>query len=267
MERIDEHHIGTGFNRSFLNATYFSAVAHIFLSVLLLYSCGPSTELPPGDPDNGGLFLPGGFGALTVVDSLGETRHITVNGNGDIYAQLMFADDGEGTIALRDRDGDGRADSIVRFGDYPDKGRSATGITIHDGHLYVSSRKTIYRTALQEGELVPTGETEIVLTDRNPNVDTNWHTTKPVAFDDRGNMYVPFGAPSDACQDMGKYGPVGIPNGHGLDPCPELEKHAGIGGFRPIELALTQEDGKGSPRAYGASSAWNGTRRTKASMP
>ncbi len=244
MKQKGEHWIGTGFKAAFLNSSYFSALAHIPLVVLLLCSCEPNVELPPSDPDNGGLFLPGGFGALTVVDSLGKTRHITVNGNGDIYAQLMFADDGEGTIALRDRDGDGKADSIVRFGDYPDEGKSATGITLHNGYLYVSSRKMVYRNRLNEGELVPTGGTEIVLTDHDPNVDTNWHTTKPLAFDDRGNMYVPFGAPSDACQDMDKYGPVGIPNGHGLDPCPELENHAGIWKFPADRLGLTQEDGK-----------------------
>ncbi len=227
-----------------LDSIYISALTTISLFVLLLCSCKPNVELPPSDPDNGGLFLPGGFGAVTVVDSLGKTRHITVNGNGDIYAQLMFADDGEGTIALRDGDGDGKADSIVRFGDYPDEGKSATGITIHDGYLYVSSRKMIYRNRLKDGELVPTGETEIVLTDKDPNVDTNWHTTKPVAFDEQGNMFVPFGAPSDACQDMEKYGPVGIPNGKGLDPCPELETHAGIWKFPADKLGLTQEDGE-----------------------
>ena len=221
-----------------------ASLALTSLSALFFFACTAETGLPPSDLDNGGLFLPGGFEALTVVDSLGKTRHITVNGNGDIYVQLMFSDDGEGTIALRDGNGDGKADSIVRFGDYPDEGKSATGITIHDGYLYVSSRKMIYRKRLKEGELVPSGETEIVLTDKDPNVDTNWHTTKPVAFDDRGNMYVPFGAPSDACQDMERYGPVGIPNGHGLDPCPELENHAGIWRFPADSLGLTQENGQ-----------------------
>ncbi len=236
--------IGSGLGRSWCNCTYFPVCTTLFLFLLSLCSCDPNLKLPPSDPGDGGLFLPAGFGALTVVDSLGETRHITVNANGDIYAQLMFAEDGEGTVALRDRNGDGKADSIVRFGNYPDKARSATGITIHDGYLYVSSRKMIYRNALKKGELVPTSETEIVLTDRDPKVDTNWHTTKPVAFDDRGNMYVPFGAPSDACQDMEKYGPVGIPNGRGLDPCPELENHAGIWRFPADRIGLTQEDGQ-----------------------
>jgi glucose/arabinose dehydrogenase/cytochrome c553 len=215
-----------------------------FLS-LTLFQCTPKTSevTLKGDPDNGGLFLPQGFEALVVVDSIGRTRHITVNETGDIYAQLSNSKDGKGTIALRDLDQDGKADSIVHFGNFIEKGRGATGITIHDGYLYTSTRKFIYRNKIREGELVPTSETELVLTDMNPNVGRNWHTTKPVAFDDEGHMYVPFGSPSDACQDMELYGPVGIPNGKGLEPCPELEKHAGIWQFDANKTGLTQEDG------------------------
>jgi glucose/arabinose dehydrogenase/cytochrome c553 len=96
---------------------------------------------------------------------------------------------------------------------------------------------------MRPGELIPTAKTEVVLTDLDPNVERNWHTTKPVAFDDEGHMYVPFGSPSDACQDIKLYGPVGIPNGKGLYPCPELEKHAGIWQFDAGKIGLTQEDG------------------------
>ena len=219
----------------------------LFLLVLFVFfqcESGAEKMLPVSDADNGGLYLPNGFEALVVVDSIGRTRHIAVNDNGDIYAQLMNSDDGKGTIGLRDTDQDGKVDSIVRFGDYLDKGRGATGITIHNGYLYVSSRKIINRTKLIQGELVPTSKTEVVLTDLDPNVDRNWHTTKPVAFDNKGNMYVPFGAPSDACQDMELYGPVGIPGGKGLDPCPELENHAGIWKFDANKTGLTQEDGQ-----------------------
>ncbi|MER3375159.1 MAG: PQQ-dependent sugar dehydrogenase [Allomuricauda sp.] len=220
----------------------------VFLVTFLLISltqCATEAEklLPPSDDSNGGLFLPQGFEALVVVDSIGRTRHITVNERGDIYAQLSNSDDGKGTVAIRDLDHDGRADSIVHFGDFLDKGRGATGLTIHDGYLYTSTKRHIFRNRLKEGELVPTSKTEVVLTDLDPNVDRNWHTTKPVAFDEEGYMYVPFGSPSDACQDIELYGPVGIPNGKGLEPCPELEKHAGIWRFEANRTGLTQEDG------------------------
>ena len=223
---------------------FFKGPLCLFLVLVFAQCSDPTvTILPMSDKDNGGLFLPGGFEAVVVVDSIGETRHIAVNDNGDVYAQLQSSDDGKGTIAMRDLDKDGKVDSIVHFGDYVDRGRGATGLTIHNGYLYTSTKKHIFRSKLAKGELVPTSETEIVLTDMDPNVGRNWHTTKPVAFDQKGNMYVPFGSPSDACQDMELYGPVGIPNGKGIDPCPELEKHAGIWRFDANKIGLTQEDG------------------------
>ena len=73
--------------------------------------------LPPGDKDNAGLYLPDGFEALAVVDSLkGFARHLTVNANGDIYVKLRYYKPGEGVnLALRDSTGDGMADIVKRF--------------------------------------------------------------------------------------------------------------------------------------------------------
>lgn len=221
----------------------FLKVPFILMLAICLYQCKPDINLPLSDPDNGGLFLPENFEALVVIDSIGRTRHIAVNDNGDIYAQLSDPEDGKATIALRDTDHDGKADSIVPFGNYIDKGLSATGVTIHNGYLYTSTRKIIYRNKLKPGELIPTSETEVVFTDMEENLGRNWHTAKPITFDNKGNMYVPFGAPTDACQDSKKFGPLGIPGGQGLDPCPELETQAGIWRFDANKIGLTQEDG------------------------
>lgn len=214
--------------------------------VLVTIHCDKPLERLPGDPDNGGLFLPGNFEALVVVDSIGRARHLAVNDNGDIYVKLSYNDamkGAGGTVGLRDLDQDGRADSIVYFGDYIDEGRSAVGVTIHNGYLYTCTVRRVLRNRLTPGELVPETVTEVVLTDIDENVVKNWHTTKPLAFDNLGNMYVPFGSPSDACQDLVKYGPVGIPGGKGLDPCPELIDHAGIWKFDATKTGLTIRDG------------------------
>ena len=211
-----------------------------------IMACSERMDLPQADSDNGGLFLPDYFAALVVVDSIGRSRHIAVNENGDIYAKLTFNDamkGAGGTVGLRDTNHDGRADSIHYFGDYVDEGGSAVGVTIHNGYLYTSTVRQVLRNKLTPGQLVPESETEVVLTDIDDNVVKNWHTTKPLAFDHQGHMYLPFGSPSDACQDIAMYGPVGIPGGRGLDPCPELENHAGIWRFDANKTGLTQEDG------------------------
>lgn len=235
------------FSFSKLNfSTTIVAVSLVALSLLIFYGCRITAKLPDSDSDNGGLFLPDGFEAVTVVDSIGRARHLTVNDNGDIYVKLTFNPKMNrygGTVGLRDTNKDGKADSIVYFGDYQDVGSSAVGVTIHNGYLYTSTVNQVLRNKLKPGELVPTSKTEVMLTDLDPNVAKNWHTTKPLAFDKKGYMYVPFGSPSDAGQDIAKYGPIGIPGGKGLDPSPELENHAGIWRFDANKPNQTQKDG------------------------
>src|SRR4051812_35686605 len=171
----------------------------ISITAAILVACEQPSHLPQGDTNNGGLLLPGNFEALVVVDSIGPARHLAVNDNGDIYVKLTYNETKNGaggTVGLRDLNDDGKADSIVYFGDYRDVGGSAVGMTIHNGYLYTSTVRQVLRNKLTAGKLVPESKTDVMLTDEDSNVVRNWHTTKPVAFDGKGNMYVPFGSPS-----------------------------------------------------------------------
>ncbi|MCF0050993.1 PQQ-dependent sugar dehydrogenase [Dyadobacter sp. LJ53] len=212
--------------------------------IVMLFSGAQKQEpLPKGDPDNGGLATPEGFEALVVADSTGLARHIVVNENGDIYVKLRYFGKGQhgGTVALRDTNRDGRADIIKNFGNYPDQSSLANGITIRNGYLYFSSSLFVYRSKLVPGQLLPDSTVEVILKDDHEH-GTHWHITKPMAFDDKGNMYVPFGAPSDACQDVAN-SPGGKPGTTGLTPCPDLEKHGGIWKFSADKLNQIQADG------------------------
>ena len=207
------------------------------------------SDLPPSDPDNGGLLLPGGFEALVVADSIGRARHIAVNGNGDIYVKLRSSAEGEpGNVALRDTSGDGKADVIERFGIYKNGGNLAVGMRIHNGYLYYSSTGVVYRQKLVKEKLVPDSEVEVMLTDDHPHGLDHWHIAKPMAFDNKGNMYVPFGSPSNACQLLDREQPInrsfaGTPGTSGVYPCPELIDHAGIWKFDAGKRNQTQKDG------------------------
>lgn len=200
-------------------------------------------KLPAGDPDNGGLTTPEGFETLVVADSTGLARHIVVNDNGDIYIKLRYFGKGQGggTVALRDTNGDGKADIIRNFGNYQDHSSLANGIAIRNGYLYYSSSLAVYRSKLIPGQLLPEEKTELILRDDHEH-GAHWHITKPMAFDDQGNIYVPFGAPSDACQDMVN-SPGGKPGSPGMNPCPDLEKHGGIWKFNADGSNQTQADG------------------------
>ena len=189
--------------------------------------------------ENGGLFLPDGFIATPVVNQLeGKARHLAINVNGDIYVKLRHPHDLGGNAVLRDLNGDNIADSILYFGVYPFHGGYGTAMRIYNGYLYYSSQTTVYRQKLIPGQMLPESTIETVVDEDNERKSRE-HIAKPLAFDDKGNIYVPFGAPSNACQD-----PKRTPGAPGLDPCPQLEKFGGIWKFDANRLNQLQEDGE-----------------------
>lgn len=176
-----------------------------------------SAETGREDPATS-IRLPDGFTATVFADELGRTRHIAVRDDQTVYAGLRRAVDGKGTVALRDSDGDGQADETAYFGEIV-----GTGIAIHNGYLYRSSDTEIVRFRLEPGEMVPTAAPESIVTGFP---EQRQHATKPMTFDGDGNMYVTVGAPSNACQER-----MRTPGSPGLEPCPQLERQAGIWRF------------------------------------
>jgi glucose/arabinose dehydrogenase len=210
---------------------------------LFIIGCTKTEDwiIPKTDEDNGGLFLPDGFGALVVVDSIGASRHLAVNDNGDIYVKLRIPTRDKGNIALRDTDGDGKADIIQRFGKYPNDGAFATEMRIHNGYLYFSSELVIYRQKLTPFKLIPEGKPEVLLRDQYP---IRWHNAKSLAFDNQGNMYVTFSGMSNVCENW-KTVPEQVTQGvKGYFPCPELEGLGGIWRFDENKLNQIQSDGE-----------------------
>jgi len=183
------------------------------------------------------LFVPDGFEVTVVADSIpGGARHIAVSENGDLYVKLLQTKKG-GNAALRDTDGDGKMDSIATFGGYPEVGRYGTAMRIYQGYLYFSTELVVYRMKLSPGSLVPEGEPEVILTDDHPH-RSHEHIAKPVTFDDQGHIYIPFGAPSNACQEFNR-----TPFSVGMDPCGMLEDHGGVWRFDAHKTNQTQKDG------------------------
>ena len=187
---------------------------------------------------NGGLFLPDGFEAQALINQVdGKVRHIAVNDNGDVYVKLREVYEDYGNAVLRDTDGDGRIDEVRHFGTYPIYGRYGTAMRIHEGYLYFSSQKTVYRQKLSPGQMVPESDIEAIVIDPNEPPERE-HVGKPMAFDNEGHIFVPFGAPSNACQD-----PKRTPGQPGVDPCPQLEPYGGVWRFDADRPNQSQEDG------------------------
>jgi len=202
---------------------------------------------PACDEDNGGITLPNGFCALVVANSVGSARHLAVRENGDVYVALRKPEEGGGIAALHDSDADGRADRVAYFG----RG-SGTGIHVRGAFLYFGADTYIERYRLDRGQLIPSGEPESVVAGFP---DQRGHRAKPFEFDESGHLYVNVGAPSNACQDPPRTLEVA-----GLDPCPILEKHAGVWRF---DADSTGQSYAGAGYRYatgirnGVANAWN----------
>lgn len=212
-----------------MNRVSVTHAATFLLAVALLFLAGcdksPAPVAEPGaetsaEAAHSGIELPEGFSATVFAESLGRARHIAVSSNGDVYVALRepHAETGHGTVALRDEDGDGIADIIETFGSF-----TGTGVEVHGEWLYRSSDTAVYRWKLEPGQLVPSGDSELVA---GGFPEQRSHAAKALALDDEGLLYLNSGAPSNACQDPPRQ--EGAP---GQDPCPQLERGGGIWRF------------------------------------
>jgi glucose/arabinose dehydrogenase/mono/diheme cytochrome c family protein len=201
------------------------------------------------DPDDGGLTLPDGFRAVVVADALkngdttGAIRFLAVAPTGDLYVKTGKG----GIIALRDTNGDGKADVKETFGE-----GGGSGIALHDGWLYSSTTSAIHRYKLTPGELVPKGAPELVVSGLP---DQRQHNSKSFAFGPDGQLYVEVGSPSNSYGGA-KDRALGA---KGEDPTEFLKTHGGWWRFDPSKLNQTQANGfhYSTGHRHMLSIAWN----------
>jgi glucose/arabinose dehydrogenase len=176
--------------------------------------------------DDSGLKLPEAFSAAVVQEGQGTARHLAIRSNGDIYLAGR-----NGLLAMRDTNGDFKADVVTPFGDV-----KGTGILVHKDHLYVSDDVGVYRYALDPKELVPKGPRETVV---GGFPRERQHADKTFALDGKGTLYVNVGAPSNSCQEKDRQ-----EGSLGMNPCPILEKYGGVWVFDGNKLDQTPADGR-----------------------
>ena len=189
--------------------------------VIVMYSCkskDQAKEEPQQVKKSTTLTLPAGFSSTVVADSVGNARHLVVNSNGDIYVKLEKLKDNHGIIRLRDTNNDGVADSITGFGNY-----GGTGIAIKNSYLYASSDDNIYRYKMENNDVSTSSEEMIV----EGLLNKREHSSKSIALDNGGFIYVNIGAPSNACQEKNRE-----KGSAGMNPCPILDSAGGIWQFR-----------------------------------
>ena len=200
---------------------------------------GAAKERKNCDQGDGGLTLPQGFCASIFADNIGRVRHITVAPNGDVYANTWSSSytdlknaPGGYIVALRDTNHDGRAEVVQRFGPIHHDGIAGggTGIAVHQGALYVEDIGKIVRYHLG-GRLVPQGKPDVILsglwTERG-------HIMHPFAITSDGVLYVNSGSITNSCQEKDR-----TLESPGIQPCPELQLHAGIWRYDAAKVGQT----------------------------
>ncbi len=177
--------------------------------------------------DNGGLTLADGVCATVFADNLGQARHMAVGPDGTLYVNTWrspYKKDakippGGWLVALRDNDGDGRAEYVRRFGPDSASGVGGTGIAIYNNFLYVESNGNIERYAMSATPL-PQGPASVVVSGLPMDGD---HTMHSIAIAKDGALFVNSGSPSNACQLKNR-----VLHSTGKDPCNELATRAGL---------------------------------------
>ncbi|HYW92264.1 MAG TPA: PQQ-dependent sugar dehydrogenase [Gammaproteobacteria bacterium] len=199
--------------------------ALIWLALLTLTVPYAAAATCDRHPD--GLHLADGVCGAVFAKGVGPARHLAVRRNGDVYVILSRPRDGGAIVALRDDDGDGRADRSTRFGS-----AGGTGIAIRGQDLYVGTDRRVLRYRLVPGRMAPAAGPAVIATGFPEQTQ---HAAKSLGLDGHGHLYVNVGAPSNACQRQDRRA-----GSAGRDPCPQLARHAGIWQFAAGRAGQTQ---------------------------
>ncbi|MCY4398548.1 MAG: PQQ-dependent sugar dehydrogenase [Gemmatimonadetes bacterium] len=178
------------------------------------------------------ITVPTGLCARVYHPGVGAARQLAVASNGDVFVAVRNRGNQRGgVVALRDFDGDGRADQTESWGD-----NGGSGIALGDGVLYFATDNAVLRYSIAPGSLTPAGAPETIV-DGLPS-DRN-HASKSIARHPDGSVFVGIGSPSNACQAIPR-----TPGAAGKNPCRELETRAGIWRFSTDQVGQTQADGE-----------------------
>ncbi len=216
----------------------------LFASVLA-GSATAQNRLPPGMHPPGctaGLQLPEGFCATIFAEGANGARHIVVAPNGDVFVNIEAGRGGRGTpggnaqsntgsiLALRDTNGDGKADLQQRFGV-----GGGTGIALDGNLLYATAGSSIVRYRLASGSLTPIGQPDTIVMNLPM---TGYHHSHNFVLQGR-TLYVNVGSASNACQQGDRQAQA-----PGYNPCTELNTRAGVWEFDASRLRQRQSDAR-----------------------
>jgi glucose/arabinose dehydrogenase/cytochrome c5 len=179
--------------------------------------------------DATGITLPDGFCATIFADNIGHARQMAVAPDGTLYVNTWSGiyynngtvPSGGFVVALKDKDGDGRADVTERFGEtVASGGHGGTGVAFYDGMVYAEINDRIVRYRIAQGEIAPKDKGEIVVSGLPTTGD---HPMHPFLITPKGDLFVDLGSATNDCEVKNRF-----PHSPGHQPCTEKETRAGV---------------------------------------
>ena len=158
--------------------------------------------------------LPGGFRISVYAENIPAARSMTLSSEGTLYVGTFgeFGGKAVGKVyALRDEDGDGRAERVITIADglnYPN------GVAMRGGDLYVAEISRILRYDDIDHHL-DAPPTPVVVSDAFPT--EYHHGWKNIEFGPDGKLYVPVGAPCNTCVPDDRHAGIFRMNADGSD--------------------------------------------------
>jgi glucose/arabinose dehydrogenase/mono/diheme cytochrome c family protein len=200
-----------------------------FILCFVPFLCFSQTPASVTTAPDSTVKAPAGFKVTILAERLGRTRHLVVTPQHDIYIRLARRVNGVGTLLLHEEND--KAEVKYGFGNF-----GGTGVFLKDGYLYTSSNSEVFRYKLDaDNHVIDTASPERIVTGL---VDKGTHETKSIMMDDKGNMYIPIGCPSNSCQEADRQ-----KGSMGIQGCPLLETAGGVWMFRPDKKDQTYADG------------------------
>jgi glucose/arabinose dehydrogenase len=178
--------------------------------------------------DAAGIILPNGFCATIFADNIGHARQMAVAPDGTLYVNTwsgIYYNNGTVpaggfVVALRDKDGDGRADVTERFGETVASGaHGGTGLAFYNGMIYAEINDRIVGYPLGQDEIAAKSKGKTIISGLPITGD---HPMHPFLITPKGDLLVDGSATND-CEKKNRF-----PHSQGNDPCTEKATRGGI---------------------------------------